>query len=49
MPCACKGRKSAKYLWTSATDPNDQVVYNTEVEARAKVLRKGGTYVKQGT
>ena len=46
MACACKNRKKAKYLWTSATDPNDQVVYNTEVESRAKVLRRGGSYVK---
>lgn len=44
MPCACKGRKSnAKYEWTDGTNT---VVYNTEIEAKAKVLRKGGSYRK---
>jgi hypothetical protein len=44
MPCACRGRKSAyKYVWTDGTDT---VTYNTEIEAKAKVLRKGGSYTK---
>lgn len=44
MACSCKGRKTAKYVWTDGTFT---VVYNTEIEAKAKVLRKGGTYTRQ--
>lgn len=40
-PCACKGKKNTKYVWTDGTYT---VVYNTEIEAKAKVLRKGGSY-----
>lgn len=41
MACACRGRKKTKYEWT---DGETTVVYNTEIEAKAKVLRKGGIY-----
>ena len=43
MACACTKRKTQKYLWykDEATEP---VVYNSEIEAKAKVLRKGGKY-----
>lgn len=44
MACACKKRKSQQYVWTSG-DGLTTVTYNTEIEAKAKVLRKGGTYV----
>lgn len=43
MACACKGRKKSKYEWTSA-DGQTTMVYNTEIEAKAKVLRQGGSY-----
>jgi len=43
MACACKGRKKATYVWTSA-DGVVTMTYNTELEAKAKVMRKGGTY-----
>lgn len=43
MACACKGRKTAKFVWTNGVNT---VVYNTEIEAKAKVLRKGGTYTR---
>jgi hypothetical protein len=43
MACACKGRKKSQYVWTSA-DGQTKVTYNTEIEAKAKVLRKGGSY-----
>lgn len=45
MACACKGRRSQKYLWTGTV--NGETVtqeYSTELEAKAKVLRKGGSY-----
>lgn len=45
MACACKGRRSKQYIWTDGTDT---VIYSTEIEAKAKVMRKGGSYtVKQ--
>jgi hypothetical protein len=51
MPCACKGRKSTKYVWTSAPDETGQtetMTYSTEIQAKAKVIRMGGSYVPQG-
>lgn len=45
MACACKGRKNQKYLWTPpASSGLEPVTYNTEIEAKAKVMRKGGSY-----
>lgn len=41
MACSCQKRKSAKYRWTDGTNV---VIYDTEIQAKAKVLRKGGTY-----
>lgn len=43
MACACKGRSKTKYIWTSA-DKTETMTYSTEIEAKAKVLRKGGSY-----
>jgi acetyl-CoA carboxylase beta subunit len=43
MACACKNRSTSKYVWTSA-DGSETMTYNTEIEAKAKVLRKGGSY-----
>lgn len=45
MGCACKGRSNATYIWTDGTN---KVVYKTEIEAKAKVLRRGGSYVRKG-
>ena len=42
MACACKKRTSQKYVWTGAD--GQTVTYGTELEAKAKVLRKGGSY-----
>lgn len=45
MPCSCKNRKKTKYTWTPPEGSDlKPVTYNTEIEAKAKVLRKGGTY-----
>lgn len=44
MACSCKNRKKATYVWTSA-DGTQTMTYNTEIEAKAKVLRVGGSYV----
>lgn len=46
MACACQKRKGMKYRWTG-TDRQGNVlvvVYDTEIQAKAKVLRKGGSY-----
>lgn len=43
MACACKGRSTTKYVWTSA-DGSTSITYNTEIEAKAKMIRKGGSY-----
>ena len=52
MACTCRGRSTNKYVWTSDPDENgqtDMVVYDSEIQAKAKVLRVGGSYkVKQG-
>lgn len=45
MACSCKGRKKTKYVWTDGK--RSTVTYNTEIEAKAKVLRRGGTYTKK--
>lgn len=45
MACSCKGRKSTKYVWTDGTNT---VIYDSEIQAKAKVLRKGGSYKPQG-
>lgn len=42
MACSCRGRRTnTKFVWTNGVD---QIIYNTEIEAKARVLRKGGTY-----
>lgn len=48
MACSCRNKKNSTYLWTSSTDSTDQVVYSSEIQAKAAVIRKGGSYVKQG-
>lgn len=47
MGCACKGRARERFLWYSQTNPEglEPMIYNTEVEAKAKVMRKGGVYI----
>lgn len=45
MACSCKGKSKTKYVWT---DGVTEVVYDTEIQAKAKVLRKGGSYKPQG-
>jgi len=47
MACSCRGRSKSKYVWTS-DDGSDKVTYDSEIQAKAKVLRAGGSYVKQG-
>jgi len=48
MACACTKRKKQQYVWSrEGTDP---VVYNSEIEAKAKIIREerktgdGGSY-----
>lgn len=47
MACACKGRSRIKYLWTPPEGSSlPPMQYNSEIEAKAKVIRKGGTYAE---
>lgn len=43
MGCACNKRNRNTYVWTSK-DGADTSTHPTEIEAKAKVMRKGGTY-----
>lgn len=47
MACgACSSRNSpSKFIVTTAS--GEKITKSTEVEARAEVARKGGTYIKQ--
>lgn len=47
-PCAKRAAdraaaRNTEYVWTSA-DGTEQVVYSTEIVAKAKVTRVGGSY-----
>ena len=48
MGCGCNKGKVQKYQWTSDPDPETGEVTVvekvTEVEVRARVIRKGGTW-----
>lgn len=46
MACNCSKKTKYRYTWTS-DDGNDIVVYDSEIVARAKVKRAGGTYTKK--
>lgn len=43
MACACSKRVRYTYVWT---DGNTTIPYDSEVVAKAKVIRSGGTYEK---
>lgn len=45
MGCSCRGRSQVEYVWTS-DDGAVKMTYDSEVQAKAKVLRKGGSYVE---
>ena len=50
MACNCNKKSTNKYKWTGTTTGPDgeqitlTVVYDSELQAKAKVLRKGGGY-----
>jgi hypothetical protein len=41
MSCACKRTVKKRYEWTNGTETH---VYDSEMAAKAKVMRKGGSY-----
>lgn len=43
MACNCKKKSNEEYVWTSA-DGTKTLVYPTEIQAKARALRRGGTY-----
>lgn len=44
MACNCRKNKNTVYVWTS-DDKTETVKYTTEIQARAKVIRAGGSYL----
>ena len=44
MACSCQKKSRFKFVWT---DGSTEVTYSTEIQAKAKVQRKGGSYEKQ--
>lgn len=49
MACSCRGRSTAKYVWIAPEGWVGQqtITYTKEIQAKAKVLRDGGTYEKK--
>lgn len=45
MACSCRGRAKTQYLWYDPTNPEgvEPIIYNSEIEARAKTIRRPGT------
>lgn len=46
VACSCRGRaKAAQFLWYDPTNPEGvkPIVYNSQIEARAKVIRRPGS------
>lgn len=43
MACGCAKIKGAGFVWTSA-DGSETLERKTEIEAKALVIRRGGTY-----
>ena len=41
MACSCTKRRNQQFEWTNGID---FVTYPTEIQAKAAVLRKGGSY-----
>lgn len=44
MSCACTPKARVVYVWTP-DDGGDPVEFRSEIAAKAKVSRKGGSYV----
>lgn len=48
MGCGCQKDKGKTFIWTS-DDGQTSVIYTSEIAAKAKVMRKGGSYTpKEG-
>lgn len=48
MACGtCSGGRTAKAVYVHTADDGTVKDFNTEVEAKAAVARKGGSYVKK--
>lgn len=43
--CNCTKKRRVKFVWTDPNDSTRTMDYSTEVAAKAKVTRKGGSYV----
>jgi hypothetical protein len=47
MPCNCGTKKAAKETFKVTHADGSTKVVNSEIEARASVARRGGSYKKQ--
>lgn len=45
MSCACRRKTTTKFEWT---DGKNVVEYDSELAAKAKVMRRGGSYKPKG-
>lgn len=48
MGCGCTKVSKTKYLWVppgESAESDNTILYDTEIQAKAKVLRKGGSYM----
>lgn len=48
MGCNCGSKKAAKVTFKVTHSDGSTKVVNSEIEAKASVARRGGSYVKQG-
>lgn len=49
MACNCKKSGAAQYVWTGTSKDGAtvQIVYPTLIQAKAAVMRNGGSYTEQ--
>lgn len=48
MACGCKKKTSFKYLWVptgESAESDNTVLYDSEIQAKAKMIRQGGSYI----
>lgn len=48
MACGCKRTSTTQYVWVppgESAESDNVVVYSTEIQAKARVIRSGGQYI----
>jgi hypothetical protein len=49
MACGCKPVGGLHYLWIppgQSAESDETMLYDSEIQAKAKVIRKGGSYIE---